>query len=134
MEIKEKHGQTFVPAALAIRVDTLQAALALVSLLLNKTQAQAFSHRMHHCRTLFVEFKNLLPLAKHCPLRHIHMHVQTDLAGPLTMSMVQQTYNDTRQVMFQTQANCVQMVHTSRLLAPESFASRNGPRQPFGSF
>ena len=32
LEIKEKHGQTFVPAALAIRVDTLQAALALVSL------------------------------------------------------------------------------------------------------
>lgn len=33
LEIKEKHGQTFVPAALAIRVDTLQSALALVGLL-----------------------------------------------------------------------------------------------------
>ena len=31
LEVKERHGQTCVPGALMVRVDTLQAALSLVS-------------------------------------------------------------------------------------------------------
>lgn len=33
LEVKERHGQTCVPGALLVRVDTIQAALSLVSLL-----------------------------------------------------------------------------------------------------
>lgn len=32
LEVKERHGQTCVPGALLVRVDTVQAALALVRL------------------------------------------------------------------------------------------------------
>lgn len=35
LEVKERHGQTCVPGALLVRVDTIQAALSLVSPLPN---------------------------------------------------------------------------------------------------
>ncbi len=72
LEVKERHGQTCVPGALLVRVDTVQAALALVSVV---TLHAPLTHPLSLCTGKPDSYV-------HAPAHSVHPSVHPSIVNP----------------------------------------------------